>query len=182
MPKKIEFDILSPSQIKQAIEEVQSYKKWVQQKTRAISERLSLIGIQEASIRFTGAMYDGTNDVHVRTEESSSGDEYVFSIIAEGQAVCFIEFGAGVYYNSAAYPLPKPEGVVGIGEYGAGKGKQRTWAYVGDDPGSNGKIYYSNASGTVVITHGNPAAMPLYYSSAEMKRQILSIAREVFGN
>lgn len=180
MPKKIEFDILSPSQIKQAIEEVQSYKKWVLQKSRAISERLSLIGIQEASIRFANAMYDGTNDVHVMTEESSSGDTYTFTIIAEGQAVCFIEFGAGVYYNSAAYPLPKPEGVVGIGEYGSGKGKQTTWAYYGE-PGSNG-VTYNSARGQVVLTHGNPAAMPLYYSAAQMKRQILSIAREVFGN
>lgn len=180
MPKRIEFDILSPNEIKKAIGEVQAYKKWVQEKTRAISERLSLIGIQEASIRFANAMYDGTNDVHVRTEESSSGDEYVFSIIAEGQAVCFIEFGTGVYYNSATYPLPKPEGVVGIGEYGSGKGKQQSWAYYGE-PGSNG-VTYNSARGQVVITHGNPAAMPLYYSAAQMKRQILSIAREVFGN
>lgn len=179
MPKKIEFDILSPNEIKKAIGEVQAYKKWVQEKTRAISERLSLIGIQEASVRFSGAMYDGTNDVHVRTDEVSDGDNYTFIIYAEGQAVCFIEFGAGVYYNSAAYPLPKPEGIVGIGEYGSGKGKQSAWAYYGEDPGSNGKIYYS-AAGTVVITHGNPAAMPLYYTAEEMRTQLYAIAREVF--
>ena len=179
MPKKISFDVLNPAEIKKAAQEIEAYKIWVQRRTREIAERLSLIGIQEASIRFSGAMYDGTNDVYVRTEEISISDTYVFTIYAEGHAVCFIEFGAGVYYNSAEYPLTKPEGVVNIGEYGKGHGRQSKWAYYGE-PGSNG-ITYNSTKGQVVITHGNPAAMPMYYASVEMKRQVLSIAKEVFG-
>lgn len=179
MSKKISFDVFNTNEIRQAIQEVENYKAFVQKKTRELSDRLSLIGVQEASIRFTGAIYDGTNDVHLRTEETSDGENYIFTIYAEGQAVCFIEFGAGVYYNSAGYPLQKPAGVVGIGEYGKGKGKQNTWAYYGENPGSNGVLYQS-AKGSVVITHGNPAAMPMYYAGSEMKQKILSIAKEVF--
>lgn len=178
MSRKIVVE-LSKEAIDKAIRELNDYKEWVNRKTKELLEQLSLIGIQEASIRFSGAQYDGTNDTQLKTEESFDGTNYVYTIIAAGQAVCFIEFGAGVYYNSAGYPLAKPPGVVGIGEYGKGKGKQNAWAYYGENPGSNGVLYQS-AKGSVVITHGNPAAMPMYYAGSEMKQKILSIAKEVF--
>ena len=181
MTKKISVDVLNPKDIGQAIQEIESYKVWVQTKTKELLERLSLIGIQEASIRFSGAQYDGTNDVRLRTEDLSNGDDCIYAIYTEGEAVCFIEFGAGVYYNSAQYPLQKPTGIVGIGEYGKGKGKQPTWGYYGDNPGSNGWVVQSS-KGSVVITHGNPAAMPMYYASSEMKQQITAIAKEVFNS
>lgn len=181
MPRTISFDVCSTSDIQRALTELKAYQEWVDKKTRQIAEQLSLIGIQDASIRFATAQYDGTNNVHVRTEESSNGDTYIYTIIAEGQAVCFIEFGAGVYHNSTPYPLEKPEGVVGIGEYGKGKGKQNYWGYYGE-PGSNGRVVTKKNGKQVVITHGNPAAMPMYYGSSEMKQKILSIAKEVFGS
>lgn len=177
--RRISFDVCNTHEIKVAIAEIRLYQKWVEKKTKQITEQLSLIGINEASIRFANAQYDGANDVQVRTEESANGDSYVYTIIAEGQAVCFIEFGAGVYHNSAAYPLEKPEGVVGIGEYGSGKGKQNYWAYYGE-PGSNGRVIEKKNGNRAVITHGNPAAMPMYYSSSEMRQKILQIAKEVF--
>lgn len=180
MPKTIKFNLGNVAEIKRAAAEIRAYSYWVQNKTREIAEQLSLIGIQEASIRFANAMYDGTNNVHVETKESADGEHYIFTIIAEGQAVCFIEFGSGVYHNTAAYPLVKPEGVVGIGEYGKGKGKQNYWGYYGDNPGSNGWLIQNSKGRSVVITHGNPAAMPMYYATSEMRQRILAIAKEVF--
>ena len=182
MSKTVKFNLGNVAEIKRAAAEIRAYSYWVQNKTREIAEQLSLIGIKEASIRFVNAMYDGTNDVHLSTEESADGDNFIFTIIAEGQVVCFIEFGAGVYHNTAAYPLPKPEGVVGIGEYGNGKGKQNYWAYYGDNPGSNGWVVQGSKGRSVVITHGNPAAMPMYYASSEMRQRILAIAKEVFSS
>ena len=131
-----------------------------------------MIGVHEASVRFSSAMYDGVNDVTVTLDEKGKG----YSIIADGTAVAFIEFGSGVYHNSSEpYPNPRPEGVVGIGEYGKGRGKRRAWFYKGE-PGTNGEIQKNG----VVKTRGNPAAMPMYYASEEMKRSVLQIAREVF--
>lgn len=179
MSKKITVE-LSKDGVQKAIAELKAYKQWVESKTKALLEQLSLIGINEASIRFANAQYDGTNNVQLSTEERAEGDTYIYTIYANGEAVCFIEFGAGVYYNTAGYPLEKPQGIVDIGEYGQGRGKQNTWAYYGDNPGSNG-FMVERAGGTVVITHGNPAAMPMYYASTEMKQKILSIAKEVFG-
>lgn len=180
MPKEIAIE-LSQKSIERAIKELNDYKKWVNAKTEELAKQLSLIGIQEASFRFTGAPYDGVNDVYVSTISKAEGEYYVYTIVAKGQAVCFIEFGAGVYHNTAAYPLPKPEGVVEIGEYGKGKGKQSYWGFYGENPGTNGWLVQSK-KGPVVITRGNPASMPMYYASAEMKKKVLAIAREVFSS
>lgn len=154
---------LGGQSIKKAIEELEEYKEWVSKKASALSLALAEIGIKEASVRFSSAYYDGNNDVSVEVIPIDKG----YSIVANGKAVCFIEFGSGVYYNQAAYPGNKPDGVVEIGEFGLGHGKFSAWAY-------------SQENGEIKITHGNPAAMPMWYASEEIKKNISKIAREVF--
>lgn len=156
---------LNPKDIDRAIKEVEKYKREFLKKEKQLLEALAKIGLKEASIRFTTAMYDGTNDSQVSLDSIPNG----YVIKAEGEAVAFIEFGAGVYHNtSEPYPNPRPDGVVGIGEYGKGKGKQTAWGY-------------KNENDELVITRGNPAAMPMWYASEEIKSSVLKIAREVFG-
>ena len=166
---------LSEAGIKSAIKELEQYKKWVEQKTAQLIERLAIIGAQEASIRFASAQYDGVNDSSVSVEPMANG----WKIVASGEAVAFIEFGAGVYHNgSEPYPNPpgRPSGVSNIGEYGKGMGKRQGWVYDGS-PGSSGKILPNGK----VFTRGNPAAMPLYFASQEIVNRVTQIAREVFG-
>ena len=165
---------LSSSSIKNAIAELKSFRKSIDQKKDKLLEKLANIGVQEASVRFTSAMYDGVNDSQVSLKTTKNG----YVIVASGKAVAFIEFGAGVYYNPTGpyYPQAKPEGIVGIGEYGDGKGKRQTWYYNGE-PGTNGEVQENGA----VKTHGNPAAMPMWYASEEMRSKITQIAKEVFG-
>ena len=156
---------LSTSSIDNAIAELKAYQDYVRDKTYQLTEKLAHIGVKEASVRFTTAMYDGVNDSSVTLEPITDG----YCIKAEGKAVAFIEFGAGVYHNPGEpYPNPRPSGIVGIGEYGKGRGKRQAWGFKDD-------------SGELVITHGNPAAMPMWYASEEMRSKILKIAREVFG-
>ena len=157
---------LSENSIKDAIRQLAEYKAWIEKKTALLAEKLALIGAREASIRFTTAMYDGNNDVNVTVGPIENG----WAIKARGEAVCFIEFGAGVYHNpSEPYPNPRPDGVVGIGEYGKGHGKQKAWGFYDD-------------ADQLVITRGTPAAMPMYYAEKEMEDQISQIAMEVFGS
>ena len=164
MSKKIIQCKLGMQDIDRAIKELKAYKQEFLKKEKQLLERLAEIGVREASVRFTTAMYDGTNDVSVSLDTTNNG----YAIVAKGQAVAFIEFGAGVYHNTGEpYPNPRPEGIVGIGEYGKGKGKQKAWGY-------------KNENDEVVITRGNPAAMPMWYASEEMKQSILKVAREVF--
>ena len=164
MSKKIIQCKLGMQDIDRAIKELKAYKQEFLKKEKQLLERLAEIGVREASVRFTTAMYDGTNDVSVSLDTTNNG----YVIVAKGQAVAFIEFGAGVYHNTGEpYPNPRPEGIVGIGEYGKGKGKQKAWGY-------------KNENDELVITRGNPAAMPMWYASEEMKNSILKVAREVF--
>lgn len=164
MSKVIQMS-LSTKSISQAIAELKAYRASLESKEQELLKELANIGVREASVRFTTAMYDGTNDSEVTLETIENG----YRIVAEGKAVAFIEFGAGVYHNtSEPYPKPRPDGIVGIGEYGKGLGKRQAWGY-------------KDESGELVITHGNPAAMPMWYASEEMRNSILKIARRVFG-
>ena len=156
---------LSTKSIDQAIKELKAYRDSLDRLKDQLLEELANIGVREASVRFTTAMYDGVNDSDVTLEPIENG----YQIVATGQAVAFIEFGAGVYHNTGEpYPNPRPDGIVEIGEYGKGYGKRQAWGF-------------KNESDELVITHGNPAAMPMWYASEEMRNSILKIARRVFG-
>ena len=156
---------LSTSSIRDAITELKAFRASLDAKKNKLLERLGEIGVREASVRFTTAMYDGVNDSNVSLVGTNNG----YAIVASGHAVAFIEFGSGVYHNTGEpYPDPRPEGIVGIGEYGKGYGKRQTWVYRDD-------------AGEKVFTHGNPAAMPMWYASEEMRSKITQIAKEVFG-
>lgn len=156
---------LSSSSILDAITELKSYRDSINVKMDKLLEKLAYIGVKEASVRFTTAIYDGVNDSSVTMEPTKDG----YCIKAEGRAVAFIEFGAGVYHNPGEpYPNPRPDGIVGIGEYGKGYGKRQAWGF-------------RDESGELVITHGTPAAMPLWYASEEMRSAILKTFQEVFG-
>ena len=156
---------LSSKSIGQAIRELKSFRDSLEAKTKVFLEELAHIGVKEASVRFTTAMYDGVNDSSVTLKPIEGG----FCIVAEGKAVAFIEFGAGVYHNPGEpYPNPRPDGIVGIGEYGKGYGKRQAWGFRNED-------------GELVITHGTPAAMPMWYASEEMRNAITKKFKEVFG-
>jgi hypothetical protein len=155
---------LDKQEIDRAIKELKQFKQGFLEREKKLLEGLAKIGLKDASVRFTTAMYDGTNDVSVRLDETKKG----YVIVADGEAVAFIEFGAGVYHNtSEPYPNPRPNGIVGIGEYGKGKGKRKAWGYM-------------NENDELVITRGNPAAMPMWYASEEIKNSVLKVVREVF--
>ena len=156
---------LSSKSIQNAIKELRTYRGSIDAKLDELLEKLAYIGVKEASVRFTNAIYDGVNDSSVTLTAIKNG----YCIVAEGKAVAFIEFGAGVYHNpSEPYPNPRPGGIVGIGEYGKGYGKRQAWGF-------------KDESGELVITHGNPAAMPMWYASEEMRNAILKTFKEVLG-
>ena len=155
---------LNEKSVSGSIDELKKYKRWVAKKTKELTKKLAEIGMAEAKVLFSGVMYDGDNDVSVSIEQSAKG----YTIIANGNAVAFIEFGAGVYYNTPdSYPIARPEGIVGIGEYGKGMGSRQMWGYY--------------EGGELRLTRGNPAAMPLWYSLKEMEREVTRVAKEVFA-
>ena len=160
MVKKITID-LSAKSIDSAIKEVRKYKAWVLAKEKELRQRLAMLGASVASIKFSTAIYNGTNDVTVRVEDDGS----MATIYAEGESVAFIEFGAGAKYG---YGHPQAgELSVGPGTYPDGKGN---W----DNPKG---WWYGNSE----HTFGNPPAMAMYEAVQAIAEQVTMIAKEVFS-
>lgn len=164
MAKRTITMALGETSINNVIEDLRQYKSWVKQKTDELTEQLARIGAMEATVRFSRAYYDGPKDAAVSVEPIPNG----WKIVASGKDVCFLEFGAGIYFNGPEPYPDRPSGISKIGEYGQGKGKQNTWGFYNDN-------------GDLILTHGTPAAMPMYYASRVMEQEIRRIAREVFG-
>lgn len=162
MAKPIQIELTNDS-IKAAMKELRRYKKWVTEKEAELRSRLATIGLQAASIRFGNAMYVGTNDVSVRVDSTGS----VAVIYAEGNAVAFIEFGAGAKFG---YGHPR------AGEFGFGPGTY--------SDGPDGKGYWDNEDGWWYggqRTYGNPPAMAMYSAVQAITESVTEIAREVFA-
>ena len=85
--------------------------------------------------------------------------------------------------QGVTYPDNHPEARdlgMARGEYGQGRGKQSTWGYYGE-PGTNGTVVGEREKGTLVLTHGNPANMPMYNAVKELELRLGEIVKEVFG-
>ena len=157
------------------IRKIEDLGNWQSDRAIVFADRLAQEGMEIASIKFSQAVYDGKNDVSVTVEPRGNN---VRAVVATGRATLFIEFGTGV-----TYPDNHPEaGELGMkrGEYGQGHGKQHSWGYYGD-PGTNGVLKEKKNGGFVVITHGNPANMPMYETVKELQDRLTEIAKEVFS-
>lgn len=166
---------LSQRGIDTLFREIESYTVWLKERSQVLLDRLAQAGFEVASARFAKAAYDGTNDASVSMETRSEG---VRAVVAVGASVLFIEFGTGV-----TYPDNHPQAAeLGMkrGEYGQGHGKQSSWGYYGD-PGTNGVVKMKKDGSTVVITHGNPANMPMYETVKELEAMLPELVKEVFS-
>lgn len=161
MAKEIVIDPLDKGSIASAIKELKKYKQWVQTKEEQLRLRLAQIGATVASLQFARAIYNGSNDVTVRVDNTGS----VAVIYAEGSAVAFIEFGAG-----AKYGYGHPE----AGKFGMGPGTY-----------PEGKGHWDSPYGWWFAhgehSYGNPPAMAMLQAREEIVEQITQIAREVFA-
>lgn len=149
------FDYASVSRARRRLDE---YFADLIEKANTVCERLATIGAVRASLDFSRAIYNGTNDVAVTVEPIDNG----YAIHATGNAVLFIEFGSGASYG---YGHPEPEGY-GPGTY-PGKGH---W----DDP--NGWWY-----GKREHSYGNPPAQAMYNAKRDIQAEVQRIADEVFN-
>ena len=160
---------LTPSSIDNAIAQIKQFQKEITSKLDIVCERLAILIKDEALIGFLNAEYDGVNNVEVAYTRTDKG----YLVTASGNAVLFIEFGAGVYYNGAggSYPGNKPSGLSNIGEYGYGRGKNNAWGF-----------YWNGSKDDLVVTRGNPPAAAMFYAKENARQQISKICKEVFGN
>ena len=163
MSKTIQIE-LSNSSINSAVKELRRYSAWIQDKEAELRSRLAMLGATVASIQFSRAIYNGSNDISVRVDDTGS----VAVIYAEGESVAFIEFGSGKKYG---YGHPQ------AGELGFGPG---TWS-----DGPDGKGHWDDDRGwwygSGQHSYGNPPAMAMAAAVNEITANVTRIAKEVFS-
>ena len=168
---------MSQTSVDAAKAAIDEYRLSLPGKREQIVKRLAELGAGLATVTFTSAIYDVNIDgtpmnpanITVTVEGASAKGNTHYTIHADGKAVAFVEFGAGVFYNGLGggkHPT-RPPGIVGIGEYGKGKGKQQAWGFVGED-------------GEVYITRGTPEQPGMWLAAQTMRENVERIAREVF--
>ena len=144
---------------------LESYKRSLKVKADALVRALAEMGATNVSLIYARTPYTGPKITDVTVEERGEGK---YAIVASGQTVLFLEFGAGVTYGEGH---PNPMGY-GPGTY-PGKGH---W----DDP--NGWYLPKSAMGrSGVHTYGNAPSAAMYYTGKGLHQMVKQAAREVFG-
>ena len=174
---------LSDAGLKQAEKDILKYKATLNRKARALAFRLSWLGLEVAKIRFANAQYAGSNDVkcHINQKDKTC------TIVAEGKAVAFIEFGTGVTHQGwgaagTVGPLPLPDNIGEHGTYGKENGKHKRWYYYGESGNAGTPVKEVDGKGQLNYTSGNNAAMAMWGAVEEMASQVEATWREVWNS
>lgn len=169
---------LEPKSIDAAVRQIGVYKRDFNNRVDLLAEKVAEAIRAKAESGFNGAIVDDiisgsditAKNIKVHVESKNKG---VKVVVAQGEDVIWVEFGAGVYHNGSAGSSPNPYAAdlgFKIGGFGKGKGKQNIWGFW-DSGGENRKA---------LLTHGAPAKMPLWKAVNEVVDTIDAIAKEVF--
>ena len=178
MKHKITINALAMTSVYDALFDLNKFRKKLERLATELPQVLAYYGRVGASVRFAEAPYNifpsGQWDhphIKVTAEEFSADDRTGWRILADGKDVCFVEFGAGVYYTggNSAYLGRRPRGIVGIGQYGEGHGKQDMW------------VFKDKSTGEKVFTHGTPASNAMFYTSQELRNRIAEEAGRILN-
>jgi hypothetical protein len=169
---------LSEDSIKNAIQELEEYRKDVIEKCKLLTKRLAECGEKVAVEKVSESPLGRTVKLRIDCEPEKMGCKAV--LIATGKTIeseerepfytlLAIEFGAGIYYNRGNENPKANELGFGVGTYpGQIHAFEDGWYYLGNDD----KWHY---------THGVKATMPMYSASLEIIQKYREIAKEVFG-
>ena len=164
---------LSEAGIQQAIKEIDEWNKQFQECVRKFTQRLADEGynITRVHLDSVPAEYD-PGSVNVTVDSTAEGNLiYKASYYMEGHAAIFIEFGAGVFYNTGLGASVHPKGVELGFEIGSWSFSEKGMGLAGNPGWFYGGKY----------THGTPTFMPMYSGAQELAQKIISIAKEVFN-
>lgn len=162
---------LSQKSIGNVIKELKAYQNSLCDKNEVFLKRLCELGIPVIDENIMLAQGDSDKNHNTYIKINRFGNYAQATLVCEGTDLNFIEFGAGISYNTPAGTSPHPKGEefgYTIGSYGQGKGKNESWVYVAD-------------SGEWVRSYGTEATMPVYKARVEIMQNIRRIAKEVFS-
>lgn len=170
----IKFDV---SGIDHLCKRIQHLLDTLPTKLKLIMQKLGDMGVDIAQASFRTAQYDGTNDVVCSTRWVN---DKRLDIVANGEAVAFIEFGTGVHYVDDHPKRVEMRAVRGM--YGYRLGRFQFWDYPAHKGrGTNGQPTL-NKRGLRIVTQGNPPSYSLYNTAKELRTKVQEVAEEVLNN
>lgn len=173
--KTISID-LSEKSIEKAIREIEEYKRSLNAKLKELVRRLAEVGIQSINATMMNIAPVNRGDYEVESVYNAEGTDVEGVLIyLRGDQVAFLEFSAGILFGTDTFEsLPNNPSYgqgMGMGTYPSDK---HHW----DDPQG---WWYVDKWGQPQHTYGVRAYAPMYHADIEMRNQIYTIAKEVFG-
>ena len=179
MPKKISFG-LSVIEVRKAIGELKAYQESINRKCEDLCQRLVNEGIQLARAEIGNSSFGNFIRLSSEISPTESGCKAVFYmedaskitsqwVTLDGVQTAvvspslMIEFGSGLKAQN-------PKDIQGVG----------TGTFPGGTHGAEPGWYYMDLNNTWHYSQGIEPKMPMYKSGEELRRRVLSIAREVF--
>lgn len=169
MRKRIEMS-LNEKSINEAIQKINEYATEFDNKCKLFVSKLSNLGLNVVRMTMESIPYEDKGSYYTELFIVSDASIKGAKIQLSGEKVLFVEFGAGVTYSNPQHPKATENGM-GVGTY---PNQKYAWSMNG--------WWYTDESGKSEHSYGNPAYMPMYKAYEEMVANIVSIAREVFGN
>ncbi len=184
---KIKVDLFDPASVDKAISDLEEYAMLMEAACSVVVSELADLGAQTAQQVFDSAQVaQDTRDIAVVAQKKGLKSA---EVVAMGQGVGFIEFGAGVGMGQGP-TLERPPGW-GLGEYGQGKGANPPWVYKGSEmpwnPPGTTQLTRKNKDGTrsaregYVMTHGNPPAHGMLDALEDMYDAAPALMRKELG-
>lgn len=167
---------LSVSSIRQLQKDLTDYRDSLTYKCRLLAERLAEKGVDIAKIMVVDLDAVFTKELYNSLHSEKIGDTpygAIFAVVTDSSHAAFCEFGTGQFGEDKPYPYPLPEGV--SWDYNVGKTIRKnavTGRYYWFYPGKDGKWHY---------TEGMPARPFMFLTSLELQKEVVEIAKEIFG-
>lgn len=172
MGKVIKFT-LDPREIDRAIKELREYREELNHKLEEFITLLLQDGIEVARTQLMSTVGDSVEGI-IGFGVDNNGDIMSATISLDGKDALFIEFGAGIAYNTGRqHPLADELG------YGIGTYPSKTPPNKAMNPGY--WIYREPPrSENVVVSIGTQASMPIFTAAETMRNNLIKRASEVF--
>lgn len=164
---------LDPKSIDNAIKELKAYEDELYNKLEVFMDALLSVGYTEASSRASSFMGDSEPASVVKEYIVKTKDRLVATISLVGKDAVFIEFGAGIAYNTGMQHPKASELGYGIGTYPSKHPPNK-----GINPGR--WVYGRNDDGSPLWSVGTQAVMPIYFASETIRNNAVQKAIEVF--
>lgn len=172
MKKVIKLDIGSGN-YNSVLKELEIYRNHLMEKVNTFVDALIQEGMQVAKARIASTKGDSTDVVADAVYISSTGEVTKAMIYMTGTDVLFVEFGAGIAYNTGEqHPLAS--------EFGYGPG-----TYPSEHPPNRGInpgrwVYGHDDNGKPLESIGTEATMPMFRAAEHIRNIIVQKANEVF--